>query len=294
MLENALKYSLCRKLVEGATSEVWEASYKEHKYALKLLKPSTIPEIDFKHLRLFKNEVKILSKLKHPNITTLYEVSDNDLLYQEDQNFIAYITFELAEKGDMFDYVSRTGSFSEPLARHYFKILLDALEYIHNQGYAHRNLKLENLLLTSDYQLKVADFGHSSLDNVLEDSMTSNYSAPEIYAKIPHSGIKADLFSLGVLLFIIVAGHPPFNKAGMQDKWFKIFCSSNTKFWMNMELRRKFSQEFKDLVNRLLSIKAEERLSINHIRAHEWFNGSEMSYEEVKEEMDKRCSKFKQ
>jgi serine/threonine protein kinase len=176
----------------GTSSEVWEASYEEHRCALKLLKPSGTPEINFKHLRLFNNEIKVLSKLEHPNI---------------------YLAFEMAEKGDMFDYVSRIGNFAEAHARHYFKVLLNTLEYVHNQGYVHRNLKLENFLLTSEYQLKLA-----GLDNVQEDNTTNSYSAPEIYAKIPYSGIRTGLFSLGVVLFIMVTGRAPFNKAVIQDK----------------------------------------------------------------------------
>lgn len=293
------RYKLNQKLALGATSEVWQASYEEHKEehkcALKLLKYTEIPT---KNIRLFNNEVKVLSNLNHPHIITLYEAGDSETLKEEGgkENVVMYLATELAAKGDLFDYVSRTGVFSEPLARHYFKVIVNTLDYIHKQGYSYRNLKLENLLVTSDYQLKLSDFGLATLSEVFEFGvMTCSYYAPEVYAKTLYSGIEADLFSLGVLLFTMVAGHSPFAKARLHDKWFKMLCSCNNKFWMNVEMRRKgnkFTEEFKDIINNLLSFKPELRLTINQIKAHPWYNEQELPYEKIREDMEERYAKL--
>jgi len=292
------KYVLGRKLNSGANSEVWEASYEETKYALKYFILTKVPEKNAQLLRFFDNQRRTLSRLNHPNIITLHEASDREVLRKENGEEIpvVYLATELATQGDLFDCIARMGSFNEMEARHYFKVLVDALEYIHFQGHAHRNLKLENLLLTSDYNLKVAGFGYSNLDIAYNPYMcisTCDYHAPEIYAGIPYSGAKVDLFALGVILFIMVAGHSPFKRAEISNAWYKAFHLYNNKFWIQVEAKRKqakFSNEFKDLINKLLSFKAEERPSIDEIKKHSWCKGLEMTL--VKEEMNKRLKKL--
>eukprot|EP00826_Nyctotherus_ovalis_P027290 TRINITY_DN2130_c0_g1_i6.p1 TRINITY_DN2130_c0_g1~~TRINITY_DN2130_c0_g1_i6.p1 ORF type:complete len:162 (-),score=0.19 TRINITY_DN2130_c0_g1_i6:275-760(-) len=131
----------------------------------------------------------------------------------------------------------------------------------------------------------VAGFGRSTLESTSEvyKGLTCVYHAPEMYAKIAHSGIKADLFALGVL--------PPFTRAGPQDMWYRMLCSCSEKFWLHMESRRKgekFSYEFKSLISKLLASKPESRPTIEKIKSHPWYNGREMSCEEVKKEMEVR------
>lgn len=296
MTRTLSKYSLSHKLADGIHSELWYASYEETKYAIKCIPITDIPKKNIQLLNSFNNQQQVLSRLSHPNILTLYEVSDREVLRKEsgEEDIIMYLAFELACRGDLFECISRTGSFSEELARHYFKVLIDALEYIHENGYVHQNLKLENLLLTSDYDLKVGGFGHSSLSTVpmpYTCMSVNNYHAPEINAKTPYSGIKADIFSLGVLLFIMVVGHPPFTRAVPQDKWCHMLYTCNNKFWMNVELRRKktkFSSSFKDFINTLLSLEPEHRPTITEIKTHPWYTEPELCTEKVKEEMGRR------
>jgi BR serine/threonine kinase len=292
------KYVLTGKLNSGANFEVWEASYEEtkSKCTLKFFTLTEIPEKNAQFLRFFDNQRRTLSRLKHPNIIILYEASDREVLRKEngEEVPVMYLATELATNGDLFDCVKRTGAFSEIQARYYFKVVVNVLEYIHSQGYAHCNLKLENLLLNSDYDLKVAGFGYSSLDVVSKPYTyisTCIYHPPEIYAGVPYSTVKVDLFALGVLLFIMVAGRAPFKRAEMSDIWYKLFCLSNNKFWMQIESRRKqakFSNEFKDLINKLLSFKAEERPSIDELREHLWCKGLEMTLEEIRKKMIKK------
>jgi len=133
---------------------------------------------------------------------------------------VAYIVFELAERGQLFDYILQSGEFSEPVARYYFKQLLEGLEYTHNSGISHRDLKLENLLVDSNYNLKIADFGLSAPINgrdgkgfLTTNTGTDGYMAPEIHLKLSYEGRVVDLFASAVILFTLVQRNPPFNMA---------------------------------------------------------------------------------
>lgn len=294
------QYTLHKKLGSGASAEVWEASYKNEKYAVKYVKMVDTGDKNKNVLELFEREYKALGDLKHPNVIGLHEFEEKGVLRRNngEEVPVIYLAIELAPGGELFDYVALTGHFSDSLARYYFKTLLDALEYIHAKGYAHRDIKLENLLLTKDYQLKVADFGLSSLLDKADQCKyvgTVDYMAPEINARVSFCAIKSDLFALGVLLFTMVAGHKPFRKASIQDKWYRMICLDNEKFWITAELKKPigiFSEEFKDLVNKLLSYKPEMRPSMKEIRLHPWCRGPEMAAENVKKEMNDRHIKL--
>eukprot|EP00826_Nyctotherus_ovalis_P015754 TRINITY_DN14504_c0_g1_i4.p1 TRINITY_DN14504_c0_g1~~TRINITY_DN14504_c0_g1_i4.p1 ORF type:complete len:314 (-),score=78.77 TRINITY_DN14504_c0_g1_i4:177-1118(-) len=290
------EYTLCKKLGAGASSEVWEASYKNEKYALKYMKMIGTAGAIENSLQLFHSERKALAEFKHPNIVALHGYEDKGFLVKAngEKLSVAYISIELASGGELFDYVALTGRFSDALTRHYFRPLLDALEHIHAKGFAHRDIKLENLLLTSTYQLRVADFGLSCSLTKGEPCKyvgTVDYMAPEINAKDSVGGVEGDLFALGVLLFTMVAGHKPFKKASIQDKWYRMLCLDNEKFWITAEHKKPagiFTKEFKDLINKLLSYKPDLRPSIKEMRAHPWLRGAEMPVEKVKQEMDGR------
>ena len=111
-----------------------------------------------------KTELDIMTELAaHPNIIKLM---DNGVsTYSKEsgkQKEVAFIVFELASGGELFTFIADTGRFAEPVARYYFKQLLEGLEYCHNKGVAHRDLKLENLLIDDQFKLKIADFGFST------------------------------------------------------------------------------------------------------------------------------------
>lgn len=126
----------------------------------------------------------------------------------------------------MFEYLSTMGKgFSEEVSRHYFHQLVDSLEYLHNsQEIVHRDLKIENLLLDKNYQLKLADFGlsikkHGNLGTGIMYSRvgTRNYMAPEVLEKRPYRGTSVDIFALGVILFTMATGTMPFEQQASID-----------------------------------------------------------------------------
>lgn len=121
--------------------------------------------------RVLNNEVRLLKSLEHPNIIRLVEhnTEDGEIIQKKKGKIVQifFIVLELVEQGDLFSFIkvtNKAGGFSEMFARHYFKQLIEAIEYLHySRGVVHRDLKPENLLLSSNYQLKIADFGLSAL-----------------------------------------------------------------------------------------------------------------------------------
>lgn len=119
------------------------------------------------------------------------------------------------------------GAFPESVARFYFKQLIDGLDYLHSSGIAHRDLKPDNLLLTKDFVLKIADFGYSKALSETRRGLTKSrvgtdaYMAPEVLYGHAYFPICADLFSCGVILFILYTGHPPFQFAETKDFWYQ-------------------------------------------------------------------------
>ena len=112
-----------------------------------------------------KTELDIMTELAaHPNIIKLMDngVSTYTKVASGKQKEVAFIVFELANGGELFTFIADTGRFSEPVARYYFKQLLEGLEYCHNKGVAHRDLKLENLLIDEQFKVRIADFGFST------------------------------------------------------------------------------------------------------------------------------------
>jgi serine/threonine protein kinase len=119
-----------------------------------------------------------------------------------------------AYQADLFVVLSKTGRLQEPVARYYFKQLIDGLQHIHNKGFAHRNLKPKNLFIDDkdDFNMKIADFVFaSSLEETSKTFVgTIDYMSPEIHLKMFHQPGKADVFALGVILFNMVTGQAPF------------------------------------------------------------------------------------
>ena len=135
---------------------------------------------------------------------------------------------EYAPNFILFDYIAFSGHFSEDLARFYFCQIIDALEHIHQAGVAHRDIKLENILLDSDYNIKIADFGLSTpISRRNDQAGTQSYMAPEIFLANDYSSKDVDLFSSAIILFIMVAGHPPFKYALPQDPHYKPLVLEN-------------------------------------------------------------------
>lgn len=143
------------------------------------------------------------------------------------QKQILYVVLELAEGGDLFDYIFTVGKgFPEKIARFYFKKLIDALEFLHAKNVVHWDLKLENLLLNDQFDLKIADFGLSTTvestygDGVMYTRVgTEWYMPPEMLEKNAYIGVCADLFAAGIILYVLVLGNMPTQKKAESEDY---------------------------------------------------------------------------
>lgn len=201
---------------------------------------------------------------------------------------------EHIEGGELFDYIANGGALDEKICRFYMAQMLSGIHYLHSQGVTHRDLKPENMLVDSQFNIKVADFGFAAplagrdgTGNLLTKLGTESYMAPEIHAKAPYQGQTVDLFAVGIILFIMITGHPPFTQATPNDRFYK-FISGNRAdvFWRSHARNKKggFSEEFTSLLTSMFQLIPSQRLTTADIVGHPWMQGPMASPEEVREE----------
>ena len=271
----------------------------EEMCALKLMKlDGSLNDCEIRSM--FKNEVTVLHKLNHQNIIKILNFSKGiSVLEQSLNRYNAWwIVLEYAPNGDMFKYLSKLGRLEEPIARYYFHQLISIIEYIHTCGYSHRDLKVENLLLDKEFNLKLADFGFSSKSKTSWcHKGTKSYMAPEIYDNNGYKTEIADIFSAGVILFVMCTSFTPFMKANKYDMYYsKIMQGNLDELWDvyskidNFDYH--FSSSFKDLISKLLESNPRKRITLQEIKSHEWFNEKIASPIDVYEEMLKRKNRI--
>jgi len=300
-------YVLIRTLGSGGTSKVklgFDPKNKKY-YAIKIIKPDHMSE----NKEGIEKEIKMLSSLQHPNIVNMIEVQEN-AEYQKKSGEtyrVMAIVLELVSGGDLFEFVAHSGRFSETVSRTYFKILIETVQFCHEQGITHRDLKPENVLLDENFNIKLTDFGTATFlcgqnhdEKLFTQTGTDQYMAPEMHFGDGYSGAAIDVFACGVILFLLVSGHPPFVKADPRsDTYYKSFCKNKSKsFWNKHESTKAkeddedfYSPEFRDLIDGMLAPLAEDRLTIEQVKQHPWFNGPTISMEDLKKEFSCRKKK---
>ena len=289
-------YKLLKKLGEGGYSKVYlghSLDAPDSPVAVKILK-----SLKGKEVEVLEEEVSSIKQLDHPGIIKLIEYGSNTKILKQPigkSKTCSYIVLELAAGGEVFDFVAETGCFSEPVARYYFHQMLESLEYLHHQGIAHRDLKPENVMLDGDFHVKLADFGFCTDKSVSETRKgTTGYMAPEIELGQEYSAPAADLFALGVILFIMRGGHPPFVSASIEDQYYKcVIANRLDKFWKSHgqqkeEGTRYYGPDFMSFISGLIQFDQCARLTLPEIRAHPWFNGPIPTREEIEEEFAQR------
>jgi len=149
------------------------------------------------------------------------------------------------------------------------------MEYMDKKDVAHRDLKLENLLVDENLNLKVADFGFAKNENVKQLKSykgTHTYMAPEIREAKFYNGKKVDIFSAGVILFILTQGIFPFQAAKKEDHYYKMIIKGDKASYFKATGSQDLSPEFKDLFFRMCAYDPKKRISAVEIRAHPWMN----------------------
>lgn len=239
-------------------------------------------------------EKTILESLSHPNIVKYYGNSESEVFkYVDRQETMLHYCIEMEVAGKKaYDYVKMSKRFSEKTARYFFLQLLDGLEYIHNKGYAHRDIKLENLLITDeDFTLKIGDFG-LACENTIDDVVIDNgfYTAPEVFKGKEYIGTSWDIFSAGVVLFVLVMKSMPFESSEKSDERYKLISTHRYEdFWKDHTSNgNDCSADVKELIIWMLQEDPKVRLSISEIRCHPWCTGELPSHSEIIQEFTKR------
>ncbi|CAK9164105.1 unnamed protein product [Ilex paraguariensis] len=262
--ENALfgKYELGKLLGCGAFAKVYHARDTRNGQSVaikiinkkKILNPTLMSNI--------KREISIMRRLHHPHIVKLFEVLATKTKI--------YFVMEFIKGGELFAKIAK-GRFSEDLSRKYFQQLISAVGYCHSRGVFHRDLKPENLLLDENGDLKVSDFGLSAVtDSIRFDGLlhtlcgTPAYVAPEILSKKGYDGAKVDVWSCGVILYVLTAGYLPFNDPNLMMMYKKIYKGEfRCPKWMSPDLKR--------FLSRLLDTNPQTRITIEEIIRDPWF-----------------------
>lgn len=255
------KYELGKTIGEGSFAKVKFAKNVENgKYvAIKILDRNHV--LRHKMMEQLKKEISTMKLINHPNVVKIYEVMASKTKI--------YIVLELINGGELFDKIAKNGRLKEDEARSYFQQLINAVDYCHSRGVYHRDLKPENLLLDENGILKVSDFGLCTYaqqeDELLRTACgTPNYVAPEVINDRGYVGSTSDIWSCGVILFVLMAGYLPFDEPNHVALYKKISKAQFTcPSW--------FSPEAKKLLKRILDPNPETRIKIHELLEDEWF-----------------------
>ncbi|XP_056645407.1 serine/threonine-protein kinase SIK3-like isoform X1 [Diorhabda sublineata] len=228
------------------------------KVAIKIIDKTVLDE---ENLTKIFRETAILKKLKHPHITRLYQLMET--------NQTIYLVTEYASKGEIFDHLVAKGRMTEPEAKRIFNQIVSAVSYCHSQGVVHRDLKAENLLLDHNLDIKLADFGFSNqfTEGCLLSTFCGSppYAAPELFQGLKYDGPKADIWSLGVVLYVLVCGSLPFDGPTLH-------ALRNVVIEGKFRIPYFMSQECEHLIRHMLVVDPEKRLRIPQILKHRWLN----------------------
>jgi len=258
------KYQLGKTLGRGTFSKVKYAidTTTNKAYAVKIVDRKMIRKENME--AQLKREIAIMKILKQDHVVGMREV------LQSSKHI--YIVLELVTGGELFDRIVQAKRFTEDVARKFFQQLITGIHYCHSQGIAHRDLKPENLLLDENDDLKISDFGLSALSSASDGRQkmlmttcgTPNYVAPEVLQEKGYNGKTADVWSCGVILYVMLAGFLPFEDETMNG----LFAKIETGIF---SYPSHFSADAKNLISRMLVVDPNRRISVDDIMAHPWF-----------------------
>ncbi|XP_036387580.1 NUAK family SNF1-like kinase 2 [Megalops cyprinoides] len=253
------RYEFLETLGKGTYGKVKKAVERSGRMvAIKSIRKEKIKdEQDLIHIR---REIEIMSSLNHPHIITVYEVFEN--------KHKIVIVMEYASRGDLYDYICERQKLPEREARHFFRQIVSAVHYCHRNGIVHRDLKLENILLDGNGNVKIADFGLSNLyrgDAYLQTFCGSPlYASPEIVNGRPYKGPEVDSWSLGVLLYTLVHGAMPFDGQDYRNLIRQISTGDYRK--------PSKPSDACGLIRWMLMVNPERRATLEEIAKHWWLN----------------------
>ncbi|KAM3407008.1 hypothetical protein ACQJBY_000821 [Aegilops geniculata] len=257
-------YELGRTLGEGNFGKVKQARHRatgEH-FAVKILDRGRVLSLRGADDQV-RREIATLTMLAHPNVVRLHEVAASKTKI--------YMVLEFVNGGELFDRIAIKRKLSEREGRRLFQQLIDGVSYCHGKGVYHRDLKPENVLIDRKGNIKISDFGLSALpqhlgnDGLLHTTCGSpNYIAPEVLQNRGYDGSLSDIWSCGVILYIMLVGHLPFDDRNMVVLYQKIFKGDT-------QIPEWLSPGAQNLLRRILEPNPMKRINMAEIKIHEWF-----------------------
>ncbi|XP_069115952.1 serine/threonine-protein kinase SIK3-like isoform X2 [Argopecten irradians] len=256
-------YEMERTIGKGNFAVVKLATHiaTKTKVAIKIIDKT---QLDEDNLNKIYREIEIMKLLKHPNIIRLYQVMQTDRML--------YLVTEYASGGEIFDHLVAHGRMNEKEARRKFKQIVAAVSYCHSRCVVHRDLKAENLLLDANLNIKIADFGFSNYfkpGSCLKTWCGSPpYAAPELFEGKEYDAPKVDIWSLGVVLYVLVCGALPFDGNTLQSLRGRVLRGKfGVPFYMTTECE--------NLIKMMLTVDANKRITMKQIIQHRWMKGGD-------------------
>ena len=220
--------------------------------------------IENKLVESFQREVEAFSKFNHPNVLKLFEFLNDDKLI--------YLIMEYCAKGDLLNYISHHGQLTENQARIIFREILQAVDYLHRIPLAHRDLKLENILLDENMKVKLADFGFIkpvSNDTLMKTKCgTPIYAAPELISQADYDGRAADMWSLGVILYVLLVGKIPWETTNETQLFFQIRTA-------RFHIPETINPNAAKLISELMCPRPEMRITAPEALCNRWILGDD-------------------
>eukprot|EP01117_Protostelium_nocturnum_P019398 TRINITY_DN8405_c0_g1_i1.p1 TRINITY_DN8405_c0_g1~~TRINITY_DN8405_c0_g1_i1.p1 ORF type:complete len:279 (+),score=77.28 TRINITY_DN8405_c0_g1_i1:638-1474(+) len=262
-MENKEEYIVEKCLAKSPSSEILLCTTKEgKKVVLKKLHRLKVEK------ELLESEIEAARVLRHPSII---RVNDD---FQE--GIYHYLVMEYIKGQDLFAMISKRdfSPFKEKEVKRIFKQIVKAVQYVHDQSFAHRDIKMENIIINEVGKIKLIDFGLCA--RIQEGKLcnkwcgSQDYCCPEILQKKPYNGYSADVWSLGVVLYILLYAELPFG--------FKTRVKAILRGQEHPELHfadkrnpNKVSSDAKDLISQMLQVDSEKRISLDEVVKHSWF-----------------------
>ncbi|XP_042453404.1 CBL-interacting protein kinase 1-like [Zingiber officinale] len=280
------KYEIGRMLGEGNFAKVKLARHVDSGrcFAVKILERKRV--LDLRTHDQIKREIATLKLLRHPNVVRLFEVLASKTKI--------YMVLEYETGGELFDRIESKGRLPEPEGRKLFQQLIDAVSYCHEKGVFHRDLKPENVLLDTQGNIKISDFGLSALpqqfghDGLLHTTCGSpNYVAPEVIANKGYDGATADIWSCGVILYVILTGCLPFDDTNLAVLYQKISKG-------DVQIPKWLSSGARNMIRRILDPNPQTRINMTQIKEDKWFKQdyTPVEPEEDEEDIDSDVESF--
>ncbi|KAI3869259.1 hypothetical protein MKX03_021287 [Papaver bracteatum] len=256
------KYELGRVIGTGSFAKVYHARNLQSgkSVAMKVVGKEKVIKVGM--MDQIKREICVMKMVKHPNIVELDEVLASKSKI--------YFAMEFVRGGELFNKIAK-GRLKEDAARSYFQQLISAIDFCHSRGVYHRDLKPENLLLDDQGNLKITDFGlsafteHLKQDGLLHTTCgTPAYVAPEVIGKKGYDGAKADLWSCGVILYVLLAGFLPFQDENIVAMYKKIYRG-------DFKCPPWFSPDSRKIITKLLDPNPNTRITVSKLMETSWF-----------------------